>query len=181
LTLAAAITAERALGQPSILPLHDCVFREATTVCASQRADGVGHDVAICFDCRRQACCAGYRESSTLNVERVCEAGAQQCDVSRDVRQLRSDAKKVPAPRVRNQYPIRISDTLGLAARISGSAELYSLSAGSPAIVSAGTFGSARRLSPDLQPPGKLARTPPSQSLTLATPSLSKPLTLKGL
>src|SRR5262249_48110618 len=99
---------------------------------------------------------------------------------ARDLRQRRSAAQNSSRD-ARNQYPIRISDTVGLAARISGSVELYSLSAGSPATVSAGTFGSARRLSPDLQPPGRLARTPPSQSLTLATPSLSKPLTLKGL
>ncbi len=45
---------------------------------------------------------------------------------------------------------------------------------------SADAFGSAVRLTPDLQPPGSDANAPPSQSLTVATPLLSKPLSLNG-
>ena len=49
---------------------------------------------------------------------------------------------------------MRISLTVGFTARILASSELYSRSAGSALTSSAAVFASARRLSPDLQPPG---------------------------
>src|SRR6516162_5605293 len=78
-------------------------------------------------------------------------------------------------------YPIRISLTVGLAARICGFEEAYSLFGDNAPIIFADTFGSARRLSPALQPPAKLASSPPPQSLPAATPFLSKPFSLKLL
>src|SRR6516225_2178208 len=78
-------------------------------------------------------------------------------------------------------YPIRISLKVGLAARICGFEEAYSLFGDNAPIIFADTFGSARRLSPALQPPAKLASSPPPQSLPAATPLLSKPFSLKLL
>src|SRR5262249_31145571 len=78
-------------------------------------------------------------------------------------------------------YPIRISLTVGLAARICGFEETYSLFGDNAPIIFADTFGSARRLTPLLQPPAKLASSPPPQSLIAAMPSLSKPFSLKLL
>src|SRR5215472_7796314 len=62
-------------------------------------------------------------------------------------------------------YPIRISLTVGLAARICGFEEAYSLFGDNAPMIFADTFGSARRLSPAVQPPAKLASSPPPQSL----------------
>jgi len=78
-------------------------------------------------------------------------------------------------------YPIRISLTVGFAARICGFEEAYSLFDDNAPIVFSDTFGSARRLSPALQPPAKLASSPLPQSLVAAMPFLSKPFSLKLL